>query len=121
MNLLPRFSINRPRWLLIVGPDLSNNDWGLTFHRDPLPPMGDWKQWRINWRVNIRWPIQISSRPMGPRRRLKQYAVRLNDEAETFRTFWTRNGAQKWIDRMREFDPIYYRWGGQVWRRPGGL
>lgn len=115
MRLLPRFSIARPDWLLIVGPDLNNNDWGVTLHRGVRPPMGEWKQWRINWRINIRWPIQVHARRIGPRRRLKRYSVRLNDEAQTRRRFWTRKGAQKFVHRFSQFDPTFYQWGGEVW------
>jgi hypothetical protein len=49
-------------WLLIVGTDLSNSDWGFTLCWGPKEPDGITEPWRHVVRVNVRWPITINHR-----------------------------------------------------------
>lgn len=57
--------ISRDNWFLIFGHDMWNSDYGVTFSHGLLPPnafSGEWKRWRVEWRINIRWPITIKRR-----------------------------------------------------------
>ena len=50
-------------WLLVIGPDIWCSDWGISWKRGNLPPnsiSGEWRRWRVEWRINVRWPITIS-------------------------------------------------------------
>lgn len=49
--------IDRENWLLIVGPDLSNNHYGISLCWGKLSPIADYRRWRHQWRINVRLPI----------------------------------------------------------------
>jgi hypothetical protein len=49
-------------WLLIIGRDFDNNDWGITWKHGEMSPFGDWRCWKREFRLNIRWPISIRCR-----------------------------------------------------------
>jgi hypothetical protein len=51
--------VTRERWFLIVGSDLNNSDWGVTFGYGPVPPDGVTYAWRTVWRINVRWPVSV--------------------------------------------------------------
>ncbi len=67
--------IGRERWFLVVGPDIYDSDWGVTFGYGPLPPDGINYAWRRVWRINVRWPFSI--RRTG-QRRFDRYVARGN-------------------------------------------
>lgn len=58
--------VARARWFLIIGPDIYDNDWGVSFGYGPRPSDGISDAWRCVWRINVRWPISL--RRSGQRR-----------------------------------------------------
>lgn len=46
-------------WLLIIGQDISDRDYGVTLKQGEITPIGDWKRWKYEFRMNVRWPISI--------------------------------------------------------------
>jgi hypothetical protein len=46
-------------WVVIIGPDISHRDWGVTWNWGECKPLGDWRCWRHEWRINVRWPISV--------------------------------------------------------------
>lgn len=61
---------DKDKWLLIVGRDLFNDHWGITLNVGPLPPLGDWRMWKHEWRINVRWPVTYHSRHRRTPRRM---------------------------------------------------
>lgn len=54
-------------WVLIIGPDISNRDFGFTFMQGEAPPhpIGEWRQFKYNFRMNIRWPVSFRLRKVS--------------------------------------------------------
>jgi hypothetical protein len=52
--------------MVVIGSDIMNRDYGLTYKHGNLPPLAgpssDWRRWKVEWRINIRWPISIRRR-----------------------------------------------------------
>lgn len=52
-----------PGWLLVLGADMSDSDYGITFKHGDLPPLpgpsSGWRRWRVEWRIRFRWPVVI--------------------------------------------------------------
>lgn len=44
-------------WQLTIGPDMWNDHAGFTFHGNEVEPMGDWRRWKFNLRVNFQSPV----------------------------------------------------------------
>lgn len=61
MRFLPRFSIDKGRWMLIVGSGL-NSGFSIEYFSGPRPPVADWRAWEFQWCLTFRWPVSFRIR-----------------------------------------------------------
>lgn len=53
-------------WMVVIGPDMWSRDYGVTWNHGGLPPKPGpsegWRRWKVEWRIDVRWPISIRRR-----------------------------------------------------------